>query len=148
MQYRVIPRAMSVTQTTQSGIVHHPCTSTIPSLAGIFSKIQSCKGFLGGTSGNVMPARARDRGSIPGPRRCPGGGHGSPLHYSCLKNPTGRGAWRAAVHGAAKSWTRLKRLRSPMWRRSLAFQHHSTLRLLCKKDAACPQGPHMANSSS
>ena len=27
-----------------------------------------------------------------------------------LENPMDRGAWRAAVHGVAKSWTRLKRL--------------------------------------
>ena len=31
----------------------------------------------------------------------------NPLQYSCLKNPTDRGAWRAAVHGVAKSRTRL-----------------------------------------
>ena len=30
--------------------------------------------------------------------------------YSCLENPVDRGAWRAAVHGVAQSWTRLKRL--------------------------------------
>ena len=29
------------------------------------------------------------------------------LRYSCLENPTGRGAWWAAVHGVAKSRTRL-----------------------------------------
>ena len=27
--------------------------------------------------------------------------------YSCLENPKDRGAWWAAVHGVAKSWTRL-----------------------------------------
>ena len=26
------------------------------------------------------------------------------------KNPMDRGAWRAVVHGVAKSWTRLRRL--------------------------------------
>ena len=31
-----------------------------------------------------------------------------PLQYSCLENPMDRGAWRAAAHGVAKSWTRLK----------------------------------------
>ena len=31
----------------------------------------------------------------------------NPLQYSCLENPMDRGAWRAAVHGVAKSWTRL-----------------------------------------
>ena len=30
-----------------------------------------------------------------------------PLWYSCLKNPMDGGAWWAAVHGVAKSWTQL-----------------------------------------
>ena len=34
-------------------------------------------------------------------------GDGTPLQYSCLKNPMGGGAWWAAVHGIAKSRTRL-----------------------------------------
>ena len=34
-------------------------------------------------------------------------GNGTPLQYSCLENPTDGGAWWAAVHGVAKSWTRL-----------------------------------------
>ena len=37
-------------------------------------------------------------------------GNGNPLQYSCLENPVDRGAWCAAVHGVAKSQTRLKRL--------------------------------------
>ena len=32
---------------------------------------------------------------------------GTPLQYSCLENTMDRGAWRAAVHGVAKSRTRL-----------------------------------------
>ena len=36
-----------------------------------------------------------------------GEGNGTPLQYSCLANPMNRGAWWAAVHGVAKSWTRL-----------------------------------------
>ena len=34
-----------------------------------------------------------------------GEGNGTPLQYSCLENPMGRGAWWAAVHGVAKSQT-------------------------------------------
>ena len=34
-----------------------------------------------------------------------GEGNGNPLQYSCLENPMDGGAWWAAVHGAAKSWT-------------------------------------------
>ena len=36
-----------------------------------------------------------------------GGGNGTPLQHSCLENPMDGGAWWAAVHGVAKSWTRL-----------------------------------------
>ena len=34
-------------------------------------------------------------------------GNGTSLQYSCLENPMGGGAWLAAVHGVAKSQTRL-----------------------------------------
>ena len=34
-------------------------------------------------------------------------GNGTPLQSSCLENPMHRGAWWAAVHGVAKSQTRL-----------------------------------------
>ena len=34
-------------------------------------------------------------------------GNGTPLQYSCLENPMDRGAWWAAVHGVARSRTRL-----------------------------------------
>ena len=36
-----------------------------------------------------------------------GEGNGNPLQYSCLENPKDGGAWWAAVHGVAKSRTRL-----------------------------------------
>ena len=39
--------------------------------------------------------------------RYKGEGNGTPLQYSCLENPMGRGAWQAAVHGVAKSRIRL-----------------------------------------
>ena len=41
------------------------------------------------------PANAgdlRDVGSVPRSGRSPGGGHGNPLHYSCLQIPMDRGA--------------------------------------------------------
>ena len=52
----------------------------------------------------------RDTGSIPGPGRSPGGGHGSPLQYSCLETPIDRGDWRATVHGVTKNQTQLSDL--------------------------------------
>ena len=36
-----------------------------------------------------------------------GEGNGTPLQYPCLENPMDGGAWWAAIHGVAKSWTRL-----------------------------------------
>ena len=48
---------------------------------------------------------AGDRGLIPGSGRSPGGGHCNPLQYSYLENPMDRGAWRATIHGVAKSQT-------------------------------------------
>ena len=59
------------------------------------------------------PANAgdlRDVGCITGSGRSPGGGHGNPLQSCCLENPMDRGAWRATVHGVAKSQMRLNRL--------------------------------------
>ena len=43
---------------------------------------------------------------------CIGEGNGNPLQCSCLENPRDGGAWWAAVHWIAQSWTRLKRLSS------------------------------------
>ena len=34
-----------------------------------------------------------------------GEGNGTPLQYSCLEHPMDGGAWWAAIHGVAKSWT-------------------------------------------
>ena len=39
-----------------------------------------------------------------------GEGNGTTLQYSCLENPMDGGAWWAAVHEVAKSWTRLSDL--------------------------------------
>jgi len=54
----------------------------------------------------------RDASSVPGLGRSPGEGHGNPLQYSCLENPTDRGAWQATVHRVTKSQTRLNQLKS------------------------------------
>ena len=60
-----------------------------------------------------LPANAgyiKDVGSMPGLERSPGEGNGNILQCSCLENPMDRGTGRAAVHGVAKRWTRVKQL--------------------------------------
>ena len=56
-----------------------------------------------------LPINAGDLRDMfdPGLGRSPGAGNGYPLQYSCLENPMDRGAWWAATHGVAKSWTQL-----------------------------------------
>ena len=63
-------------------------------------------GFPGGSAGKESACNAGDLGSIPGLGRSPGEGNGYPFQYSGLENPMDRGAWRATVHGVAKSWRR------------------------------------------
>ena len=46
-----------------------------------------------------------------------GEGSGTPLQYSCLENPMDGAAWWAAVHGVAKSRTRLSDFTFMHWRR-------------------------------
>ena len=59
------------------------------------------------SDGKEFACNAGDLGSILGSGRSSGERAGNPLQYSCLENPTNRGAWRATVHGVSKSWTRL-----------------------------------------
>jgi len=42
---------------------------------------------------NILHAKLREMGSIPGLGRCPGGGDGSPLQYSYMENSLDKLAW-------------------------------------------------------
>ena len=59
----------------------------------------------------------RDMDLTSGSGRCPGGGHGSPLQYSWLENPVGRGAWQATIHGVVKSqkWMKQQHACTVIW---------------------------------
>ena len=61
--------------------------------------------FPSGSAGKESACNAGDPGLMPGLGRFRGEGNGTSLQYSCLENPVDRGAWRATIHGAAKSWT-------------------------------------------
>ena len=65
-------------------------------------QISLCLGFPGGLDSKEATCNVGDLGSIPGPKRFPGERNGYPLQYSCLENPTDRGAWQATVHGVER----------------------------------------------
>ena len=69
----------------------------------LFKPILWEQGFPDGSVGREFACNAGDL--IPGSGRAPGGGNGYPLQYSCLGNPTVRGAWWATVLRATKSQT-------------------------------------------
>ena len=78
------------------------------SLAFVFYTVYITWGFPGGASGKEPACQCRrcKRHSFDSwVGRSPGGGHGNPLQYSCLENPTDRGAWRAIVHRVTESDT-------------------------------------------
>ena len=92
------------------------CAPQLPVPAGLTS--HCCPYWLGAPfglpgclSGKESACQCRrykkHASSIPKSGRPPGVGNGSPLQYSCLENPTDRGAWRNTAHGVAKSQTRL-----------------------------------------
>ena len=62
-------------------------------------------GFPGSSDSKESACNARGLSS--GWGRSPGEGNGYPFQYSCPENSMDGGAWQAAVHGVAKSRTRL-----------------------------------------
>ena len=75
-------------------------------------------GFPGGSVGKEPACNAGDTGgmgSIPRLGRSFGGGHGNSLQYSCLENPTDRGAWWDTVQRVTKSQTQLKLLSKALY---------------------------------
>ena len=60
-------------------------------------------GFPDGVSGSESTYNAGNMDLITRSGRFLGVGNGKPLQYFCLENPIDRRAWRATVHGIAKS---------------------------------------------
>jgi hypothetical protein len=56
----------------------------------------------------VNAGDTRDTGSTPGSGSSLGGGHGNPLHCSCMENPMDREDGQAVVHRVAKNQMQLK----------------------------------------
>ena len=72
------------------------CNSDLPSWALIKNLLKLTilrMGFPGGSEVKNPPANTGEAGWIPASGRSPGEGNGNPFQYSCLGNPTDRGAW-------------------------------------------------------
>ena len=82
-------------------------TTTLPRYCQYW-RVSKERSVVGGSDGKEATCKAGDPGSIPGSVRSPAEGKGNPPQCSCLENPMDRGAWRAAVQGAAESQTRLR----------------------------------------
>ena len=63
--------------------------------------------FPGGPDSKESACNSRDLGFISGSGRSSGEMNSYSLQYPCLKNTMDRGAWRATVHGVAKSQSQL-----------------------------------------
>ena len=93
------------------------------------------------------PANAEDTGdasSIPGLGRSPTKGHGNPLWYSCLENPTDRGAWQATVKQLSMHtcrWAWLIYMRSCVCVRQQASRGNNfSMFSFRKEDGTCKPG--------
>ena len=84
-------------------MVGQPKSHKSPAMQGFFGR--EPKGFPGDSVVKNPTASAGDSVSIPGSGRSLEIENRNPLQYSCLENSMDRGAWRATVHGLAKSWT-------------------------------------------
>ena len=59
---------------------------------GVWGRMDTCMymSFPGSLAGKESACNVGDLGSVSGVGRSPGGGHGNPLQYSCLKNLHGQ----------------------------------------------------------
>ena len=97
LQCMKVKRESEVTQLCPT--LHHPMDCSLPG--------SSVHGDSPGKNTGVGCHFLLQIFPIPGSGRSPGEGNGNPLQYSCLENLMDGGAWWAAVHGVAKSRTRL-----------------------------------------
>ena len=86
----------------------HPALHTSLSCNMIYPPLRM--GFPGGINGkeSVCQQRCKRHGFDSWVEKMPWRMKWQPLQYSCLEKSMGTGAWRATVHGSAKSGIRLK----------------------------------------
>ena len=113
-------------------------------------------GFPSGMAVKNPPAKAgdtRDAGLILGLVRSSGVGNGNPLRYSCpLQYSMDRGAWKATVHGVAKSWTQLSNIYTHTHKHKymfgfIAYSNNFKIKyLIVKKELLLPESKFFESS--
>ena len=101
----------------------------------IFGQVTSHQALPRWSVGKESACNAGELGLIPGLERSPGVRNGNPLQYSYLENSMDRGAWRATVHGVAKSQTQLNDL---TWHSIAHFSSFQSSGLLSSKYISLP----------
>ena len=81
----------------ESSIVDLGFSAVTPFRACCFLRTIPLLGFPGGSVTKTAAANAGDTSLVPGLGRCPGGGNGNLLQYSCLENSRNKGAYWAMV---------------------------------------------------
>ena len=76
----------------------------------------------GGSDGKLSACSVGHTGSTPEWGSASGEGNGSPLQYSCLKNPMDRGAWWATIHGVTENRTWLSGFHTQVLYKALESQ--------------------------
>ena len=103
---RILPNQASVLLAGDSDPFPWLCWRQDQQASGSFFLMEDCHpgmllllhmfgGFSNGSDGKESACNTGDPGSIPGSERSLGEGNCNPLQYSCLENPTDRGAWWA-----------------------------------------------------
>ena len=72
-------------------------------------------GFLGGSDGKESTCDVGDLGSIPELVRSPERGHGNPLQYSCLENPSGQKGLAGYSPWSCKGLDMIEQLSTAQW---------------------------------
>ena len=88
-----------------TGFQKHPSNVIFLKHEVIYISLSLLLDFPGSSDGKESACSVGDPSSIPELGRSPGEENDYPFQCSCLENPVDRGAWRATVHGVAKSWT-------------------------------------------
>ena len=89
-------------------MIKQSCIGLTKTIIHVFCSIL----WPGGSDGKESTLNAGNLGLIPGLGRSPEGGNDTPLQYSCLGKPMGRGAWQAIAYGVTEELDTTQRLNS------------------------------------